>query len=749
MATISVVAKGTLAWRPLSRRMSVLLLALLAAGVFVGVFAFLNQRPAIALDQARGMYVAEGGTMRFRWTSSRAEFGLTPHSGLTRVTIVLSIADWPRQPQLPVRIESDTSTLATVTIPAQPRRVLALLPPGATALRLHTPVARPPGGDWRWLGVQVLGVDAQPTGLPLNTLLQALLLAGLSVLLALGMAWAIPRGYGTVVALTLLGLALRLLWIADSPPLLHRDEAVSLVDAWHLARTGRDHLGHLLPLAAFEAYGDWISPLLTYLLLPWVALFGPQPLVARLVVAVFGALAVPCVYGLVRELRLPSAAPWAALIAALSPWQIFLSRVAIPPALVATCWTLCLWAAIRFVRDGRRRDAIWLALAAGVGLYAYPPMKLAAPLLLTLALALALWRHGWGACRHWWPAALGLSLLWAPFAASTLLNPSSGARLRLIMIKATSASEWLATWWSNYSLYFQPNLYYLSGGVRKIVQGMPDRGVALSAEAPLLLGLLGLPLLALSRERADRAAGLSGGRQNAAPVLLPIVLLLAGALVIAPLPASLTVGHPHTFRASMIAPLYAVLVGVGAALEWHWLGRLPARSGAIARMAGALVVVAALAWQSAGWFNSLIERYPSQAIGTWFFADGEVETMQRVVDYAPGFDEVWLDIGTVGRPYIFLLLAQPMSPAEAQARLVVERNPPQINNVTSIGQYHFVDFAPQSVPLDLPVLEALPTSGGGPGYLLQEWRPDKRRILLVRSMTTHVPDDSGDEDENN
>ena len=229
------------------------------------------------------------------------------------------------------------------------------------------------------------------------------------------MAWAIARGHGLVVGLTLLGLALRLLWIADSPPLLHRDEAVSLVDAWQLARTGHDHLGHLLPLAAFEAYGDWISPLLTYLLLPWIALVGPQPLVARLVVAIFGALAVPCVYGLVRELRLPAAAPWAALVAALSPWQIFLSRVSIPPALVATCWTLCIWAGIRFVRAGRRRDAIWLAIAAGIGLYSYPPMKLAVPLLLALAWrwrsgGMAGARHGAGGRRRWRWACCGRRL---------------------------------------------------------------------------------------------------------------------------------------------------------------------------------------------------------------------------------------------------------------------------------------------------------------------------------------------------
>jgi 4-amino-4-deoxy-L-arabinose transferase-like glycosyltransferase len=738
---MSLAARVALVRQPVSRSVRVALLGLLALGVFAAVFATLSSRPVIALDRGRGMYVAEGGAKPFRWTSSQADFTLAPHSGPTQIAITLSIADWPRQNMLPVQIESDAGVLAMVGVPAQARRVLALLPPGAATLRLHTSVARPPGGDWRWLGVEVLAVKATPNGLPLYPLIQALLLATASVLLAAGMAWAIARGYGLVVGLTLLGLALRLLWIADSPPLLHRDEAVSLVDAWQLARTGHDHLGHLLPLAAFEAYGDWIAPLLTYLLLPWVALLGPQPLVARMVVAVFGALAVPCIYGLVRELRLPAAAPWAALVAALSPWQIFLSRVSIPPALVATCWTLCIWAAIRFVRAGQRRDAIWLAVAAGMGLYSYPPMKLAVPLLVALAVALALGRHGWHAIWRWWPAALALGLLWLPFAASTLLNPASGARLQLIAINAGSIGEWLAIWWSNYTVYFQPNLYYLEGGIRKIAQGMPDHGVALAAEAALLLGLLGLPVLLFARKQAV-APSCTSDDANPTFVPIPAWLLLAGALLIAPLPASLTIGHPHAFRAALVAPVYAALVGIGAAVEWRLLGRLGARAGAVARVIGTLALVAALAWQSTNWFTSMRDSYPSLATGTWFFADSELETMQRVVRNASGFDEVWLDIGTVGRPYIFLLLAQPMPPAESQALLVVERNPPQINNVTSIGKYRFVDFDPRGIPLDLPVLEALPTSGGGPGYLLQEWRTGSRRILVVRSMTTHVREDT-------
>jgi 4-amino-4-deoxy-L-arabinose transferase-like glycosyltransferase len=715
------------------------LLAALGACVFCATFAALSYQPALDFDRARGLYAAEGGAATFHWTASRAEFPLAPHTGTTRVRLVLSIAAWPRQPEVPVRIEADAGVLATVGVTAQPRRVELILPPGTTRLLLHSPVARPPG-DWRWLGVQVQQIELEPAGFSLRALTLALLCAAVSIPLALALIWAIRHGYGPIAALMLLGLTLRLLWLGDSPPIMHRDETVAIVDAWNLVRTGRDHLGHLLPVAAFEGYGDWSSPMLTYLLLPWVALFGPQPIVARAVTAVFGALAIPAIYALVRELRLPAAAVWAAAVAALSPWQIFLSHVAIPPALVATTWALCVWAALRFVRDGQRRDGFWLAAAAGLALYAYPTLKLAVPLVLALAVALATARHGWRAPARWWAPALLLGALWLPFVASTLFNPTSGSRLALVALKADSPSTWLAAWWSNYTIYFQPNLYYFGGGVRKIVQGLPDHGVALGAEAFLLLGLAALPLLLL----LDRRAGKPYISEDPAPAA--VWILLIGALLIAPLPASLTTGHPHIFRAAPVAPIYAALVGIGTGALWRLLRRLPRPASIMLGGGGAIIVALALAWQSSAWLTSMSQRYPSLATSTWFFADGELETMRRVIDYAPGYDGVLLDTSTIGRPYIFLLAAGALPPAQAQAQIVVERQPPAINSITRLGQYAFADLKGTSVPQNLPVVEAVPTRDGGPGYLIQEWQHDDRRVLVVRGMTTQMQNYAGDSD---
>ena len=727
------------------------LLCALALAVFAATFAALQAQPTLAIDRATGLYRPEGGGAPFRWTSSQAEFPLRPGAGPTRLTLTLSIASWPREHSLPVRVETDAGPLAELAVGAQPRRFQLQLPPGASLLRLRAPVARPPGDDWRWLGVQLHQAEATPSGWPIRALMLAGLAALASLPLALGLAWAWRRGYGPLVLLTALGLALRLLWLADSPPLMHRDEAVSLADAWNLAQTGRDHLGNPLPIAAFEAYGDWLSPLLTYLMLPWVALFGPSPLVARAVAAVCGALAVPAIYGLLKDMRLPVAAVCAALVAALSPWQIFLSRVAISPALVPATWALCLWAAARLVRAGRRRDALLLALAAGLGLYAYPTLKLGAPLLVALAGLLALAAHGWRPALRWWPAALLLALLWSPFVYSTLFNPSSGARLELVSIRAGSAGEWLAAWWQGYRVYFQPAFYYGTAGPRKIVQGMPGHGSALRAEALLLLGLALLPFALLRQpvpndtvnKQTSRPGGKLGLRvsylmSRVSRSRISFGLLLLGALLIAPLPASLTSGNPHSFRAAPLAPIYAICVGLGAATLWQLLARGPARGWAIGRALAALAVVIVLAWQSGAWYSRLLNDYPTPATNTWFFADQELEAMRLVAARAPGYDEVWLDTSSVGRPYIFLLLAQALPPAEAQALLEVERRPPEINRVLRMGRYRFTDFAPQGVPWNLPAAEALPTRNGGPGYLLQEWQQGSRRILLVRSMTTEL-----------
>ncbi len=83
--------------------------------------------------------------------------------------------------------------------------------------------------------------------------------------------------------------------------------------------------------------GDWSSPLLTFLTVPFVGLLGLHMEVLRLVSATIGVILVPVIYLLGYELwERRSVGMVAAWLVAVTPWHVHLSRWAIPPTLVPT-----------------------------------------------------------------------------------------------------------------------------------------------------------------------------------------------------------------------------------------------------------------------------------------------------------------------------------------------------------------------------------------------------------------------------
>src|SRR5262249_38608444 len=147
--------------------------------------------------------------------------------------------------------------------------------------------------------------------------------------------------------------------------------------------------------------------------------------------------------------------------------------------------------------------------------------------------------------------------------------------------------DWLAQWAQGYAGYFLPAFYYQTGDPSN---GMPDQGVQLAVEAPLvLLGILDLGFWILDCRSTSKIQD---------PKSKMEWWLIAGALLIAPLPGSLLFPNPPLARALLVAPGYALLVGMGAALLWRAAGRIRAPvAGSTARYALVALVAAALLWQ--------------------------------------------------------------------------------------------------------------------------------------------------------
>jgi len=104
-----------------------------------------------------------------------------------------------------------------------------------------------------------------------------------------------------LTAIFLLGFLLRVVAIDKYPIGFNADEASHGYDAYSLLRTGKDQWGKTFPLV-FKSFGDYKSPVYTYLTLPSVAAFDLNKFAVRLPNAIIGTLAIVATWLLTAKL---------------------------------------------------------------------------------------------------------------------------------------------------------------------------------------------------------------------------------------------------------------------------------------------------------------------------------------------------------------------------------------------------------------------------------------------------------------
>src|SRR5262245_14120474 len=160
-------------------------LALLGLCVWLLALLVLTRMPAASPSTASGLYAPEGSAEFIAWTSGEVAFPIRSGSGPTHVVLRLSAGRWPGRQVAQVALASDGGALAAFAAPDQARTYRLLLPPTDGTLLLRATVAQPPGRDPRWLGVQLLGLEAITTGWPIRAATAALPIALASLPLAL------------------------------------------------------------------------------------------------------------------------------------------------------------------------------------------------------------------------------------------------------------------------------------------------------------------------------------------------------------------------------------------------------------------------------------------------------------------------------------------------------------------------------------------------------------------------------------
>lgn len=174
-----------------------------------------------------------------------------------------------------------------------------------------------------------------------------------------------------------LGALVRILYIGSIPPGLNQDEASIGYDAYAILHYGIDRNGIHLPIHLI-AWGSGQNALYAYLSMPFLLLFGLNPLSVRALAVLMGLLGMWFFYLVMRQLFPSRVAGLAAMFfIAINPWHIMMSRWALESNLLPTLILIAVYFALKTFQNAKWSYGFTLMLA--LSLYAYGTAYFFAP----------------------------------------------------------------------------------------------------------------------------------------------------------------------------------------------------------------------------------------------------------------------------------------------------------------------------------------------------------------------------------
>ncbi len=333
--------------------------------------------------------------------------------------------------------------------------------------------------------------------------------------------------------------------VPKNPPGFFIDEASIAYNAYTVSRDGRDEHGQPFPLY-FQAFGEYKSPVYIYALAALFRIVGPGIFAARIFSAVLGltaALLLGLLAARITRQRLTGLIVFMA--AGLTPWLFELSRlvfeVALFPTLLAL-FLLCLHRAST-QQQWSWRIAASLSLLLGLMLYSYSAGRLLSPL-FALGLVFFITRRRWSSVVSTW-FFFALTLL--PLGVFSVRHPGTlGERFKYVTYvkPGDSRLEIVFRFVKNYARNFSPWSW--------LVTGDPEPRHHLAGMGSLLVGVVVLAVIGLVLVL----------RRHRREALLRFILY---GVLVAPIPASLTLDHFHTLRLVALPVFLLVLAAPAVA----------------------------------------------------------------------------------------------------------------------------------------------------------------------------------------
>ena len=184
------------------------------------------------------------------------------------------------------------------------------------------------------------------------------------------------------------GIGARVWRFGAVPGGINQDEAFAAYEAYSILRTGLDTSGYPFPVY-LTAWGSGMNALESYLMMPFIALFGLEAWAVRLPQLIVAVLSLIAAYDVMKRLIDRWAALCGLFLLAVCPWHILLSRWGLESNLAPGFLLFGLCFFLRGLED--HRFFLLSALMYGLSLYCYATIWPFVPLILALQAGYALW----------------------------------------------------------------------------------------------------------------------------------------------------------------------------------------------------------------------------------------------------------------------------------------------------------------------------------------------------------------------
>jgi 4-amino-4-deoxy-L-arabinose transferase-like glycosyltransferase len=475
-----------------------------------------------------------------------------------------------------------------------------------------------------------------------------------------------------LILILLLAAVLRFYGIEHTPPALNWDEASHGYNAYSVLQTGKDEWGERLP-TIFRAYGDYKLPVYIYITSLSIWFLGLTEIAIRTPSALAGVLITLYTYLLACELfkskksQLLQSKSYrqfaliAALLVAVEPWTLFLSRGAFEANLSQA---FIVAGAYYFLKGVYTSSYFPLSmLLFGLSVWTYNSARIFVPLLLVALVYLyrneitKLYKNN--KTRIFYSIAIIFIFLLPMFYQ--LVNVSGQARYgkvaiidegAIASIEETRAIKnyhpfieralynkgtfFIKTATKNWLLHFSPNFLFFEGGDQH-QYSLPGHGLLYIVSLPFTI--IGLFVI---------FGKIKIGKKGAIFILVW--------LLIAPIPASITRDSPHALRAITFLPIPMIISALGLLKINEILkGKLSTNNRKILKYLYILILFVSLGI----YLNSYFTKYREEYSNVWQY--GNKEAVNFVKSNYNNYDKIIIT-KKYGEPHIFTLVYWPWEP---------------------------------------------------------------------------------------